>query len=850
MNAGLHGTGRAISAVTISSPSLRPLIPDWRCSLFGLKANGSQKHARSIITQCRRGTELRHRTFCLSCLPSETRHVQKSFVGTRFGSRRSFHFTSPSSISTGAKLPLRSQSGGFRLNKELSSSRVLDNRAAIVTKSEEGVGSPSSSSIFVASALLTDDLPGGTRLELRLAKSWTSADQIYPDNFSSDNTSQPAITITIPPIKSQARIDTAKEQAEKDKQTNRNLERRMRMQAGNVSWISLLNNLEISTPAVDLNQCTVTISGSSCDLEEFYYTILGDATFNVILDYPSTYEGHGSTLLAGSEKAVSEIEEFISVSEAFQGLTVRYQSQGPATPESVPPPAVQGSPVRTAPRPLEFVLPPKSWTKRSFAEHVRAVTQSRPAYVLHQGIAHDRVVARVLHSLFSRISNLRQVLSWSAIHQAISYLVKHKHGDSAKQLLRQMDRNGYPPSAETFNIFLRSCAREQNLVAFRRHLNVMLEDGILPNEGTWIALMSGAPTIDDQQAIARSMFRRGFSVRAAFARDNAPQIIPYSFGPFLDTGGSVADWSETMNTLYGPTWVTAEAVDHMVDILASRGQFVDAVKLVNSLRMQYAISPLKVVLRTLLKHCKRQQNADFAIWCVVYASGRWQVNPKDPVVLETLFQIAYDSRMFNFLRVIWKYSCAWGQVSFIQRRLLYKSLYARLQPLESTVLKQWASEAGAVACGIDPLADNGETVETILDRERRLFGSEAHFNFKRKLVEALYADQHWTQEQVKKTRPLTWKIKYAVQVPFEPRQFPLQEPAPRRRSSAKKLQPSKLASGATHRFVRQRSGGLKPVSQHRGAFRPVSLTDRAIAGDRIAEREMARVRGGEEQEER
>lgn len=617
--------------------------------------------------------------------------------------------------------------------------------------------------LLYADASMEKTKDSKTKLELRLVR---DQDEEYsmPGSRGQTEVHRTIVhQIAVPEVQNRFRAVRAEYGVAKGKIIDRAVELQMRQGGSNIEWSHLLNRLEKLTPVTLPNQSTLTLCGPELELVEFYYMLLSDPTYKVVLDYPLISDGYGTMLIGGAEPQIKDVATLVNDDKEWQRLGIDKQKDSDDIPEAR---SVQGVGDPKPSLPLDQLRTPTGWTKRGLAEYIRAVTTSRAPQVLHRNVPHKNVVEGILVELLYNSPNLRSVLSWSALHQALSFLVKNQKTDAAKDLLGHMERNGFTPSVETFNILLRKCAQDQNMRAFNHFLNLMVGDGIVPNEATWVALMVGAPNVSSQKAIAKEMFNKGFAVRAAFARANAPQIVPYSFGPFLDAGGISIRYLKTLDDLYGPHWLHASAVDELIATLAIRSRFVEAIELLDHFSLQRAYNPSSQNIHVLLRHCARHNNADLAIWLVVYCHQAWRTNTMNHIILELLFDIAWKSRMFNTLRVIWKYTNAMGEATYDMRRLIHISLWQRMKPSPGTVQGRWKDSAASVVCGADPLAKGSLTPEEILEAEKRLYGRKPVFPFSLKLVEALSMDKEWSADVVKKTRGITWKVRNAIRVPF------------------------------------------------------------------------------------
>ena len=293
--------------------------------------------------------------------------------------------------------------------------------------------------------------------------------------------------------------------------------------------------------------------------------------------------------------------------------------------------------------------------------------------------------------------------------------------------------------------------------------------GIVPNSGTWSALLAGAPTKQISREIAYLMYRRSSKKHSALSGRDAQHIISFSFGPFLDDGGTIEAYLSVLDQLFGPEWSSSETNRTILNTLGERLWMLEAIAVGHHLigrKASSSANPAPVCLRTLLVHCNRQTNADLAVWLTVYAYQEWQVRDEaDPIVLDLLFHVAWRSRLYNLLRVVWRYAIATAQAGHLMRRIVLDSLESRMTSNETTVRGRWRTSFGAVVCRRDPRISLDPP--TILDMERRsLRRSKPVKPFVSMIVQALAQDKAWAAQGLNKTTSTEWKIKNVIRIPF------------------------------------------------------------------------------------
>jgi len=549
---------------------------------------------------------------------------------------------------------------------------------------------------------------------------------------------------------------------------------------GDLTWNHILEYLEKRTNTRRLDYRHVDIQGPLHELLELYYYLLHNPRHDVDVDYPlyhyekdtgrMTVKGHLYNLeLVTDHIKKQRLPDLVIpyTREAATGkriLLTNTQTGARNQDQIFRRPLVRFMAPSRRP---EDVPTPRAWTISSFAKYIEDLTSARSPEVLRSGESAQRHREDVLLDLL-RSTEIRPVLSYAAFHHVLSFLIRHERHNQAWSVIELMKSFDIHPGTAFYNTMLLNAALHQDIAQFDRLLSTMRTEQASPNAGTWVALLMASPNVEFKQLVMRKMFDNGLSAHSVSGAQTAPMIIPYSLKSFLDTGGDIGEFLDILDECWGPEWLTDNAVCHIVDVLGSRGTMLEAVRLIDKLAKERAYRISKAPIHILLKHCRRTQSVDLAVWILNYANRTWLVPMKDRVIFSTLFKIAYASQMHNVVRVAWKYAGAAGQLDNFMRTRISNSLKARCGPDRDSVNGRWNSSVGAVVCGLDPVAANLSPDE-IMDRERAHFEIVApRMSFATKLVEALFLDKDWTAQHANKTRGTTWKMMKAVPIEMKP----------------------------------------------------------------------------------
>ncbi|KAI9658173.1 MAG: hypothetical protein M1831_004020 [Alyxoria varia] len=383
-------------------------------------------------------------------------------------------------------------------------------------------------------------------------------------------------------------------------------------------------------------------------------------------------------------------------------------------------------------------------------------------------------IALELASFVQDMSGHPELASKNGVDTVISFFVKLGRIFLARTIMSQMNDLGVSPDQTTYNHFLQVASSEHNLDAFSTMVGDMIEAGLQPNFRTWNNLLHAAPETAQKRHVVREMHRRAVftSTRAAF--HVAPRIIDFSLETFLDSGGSISDYIDTLTQLFGPTWLSQRALGRFASVLVRTLRYREAVYFIDYFASTGIYSPRVEIYNIMLRQCDDQKNLLCAVTLAMHALRKHAttVTP-DRVFFNRLFLIAWRSRRLNCVRIVWKYACAAGHMSGFMVRKFLASLRCANQVVAPVSEEQrWQSVAAVFIRGghvrgltdlrehevrrwkregLDfedrDLLDEGETEETesagvVDDTELEGDGLEAHV-----LAEEL-ADREYGQHQL------------------------------------------------------------------------------------------------------
>lgn len=496
-----------------------------------------------------------------------------------------------------------------------------------------------------------------------------------------------------------------------------------------VDWKSILNVLLRETPRVRAGERALILRGDPLELQRIYEEIRSAPTIRLVANAPHSLGNEWFGRISGPEDELKAIEERISkLGEVY--------IQDQAT-EKVPEAFDLFAQVKTITRP----------DVRAYASFDRI---SKAAKALEQLFEHKTV----------------NQLCLPAFDLSLRFLFRHQQTPAARRLLGKWKELGQASTVSSYNLFLQYLARDQNLYGFFFVLTRLIREGLTPTWETWLAAFPLIPSIVAMRHFAGEMHSRGYMKHTSAAHFTPRYIIGYSFAPFLDQGGSVDSYLDTLDALYGKVWHSEISLHQLLDALGERGRIEEAVEVLKDFVTKRNYVCQAIDLNVMFGYCKRHLNADTAVALMEYSHRTWNVKP-DRDTYPMLFSTFRKARMYNCCRVVWKYACMAGQTDYLMRTKILRSL--RSDPNnDGSVLQQWKNSFGAVVCGRQVEASFNRVVigREILEEELNLHGNIPHKPFAQALVDGLSLDKQWNKEGLRRQKDTPKKMKNAISISF------------------------------------------------------------------------------------
>jgi hypothetical protein len=254
-----------------------------------------------------------------------------------------------------------------------------------------------------------------------------------------------------------------------------------------------------------------------------------------------------------------------------------------------------------------------------------------------------------------------------------------------------------------------------------------------------------------------------------------------------------------MENKYGKHWFSLGAANRILNVLGSKGLIPQCYRFLKFMKTQ-SIKPDKISVNTILHHCKQPRNLDGAGEGVELALKVLRLVSTDASFIpnaETfriLFEMAWQSRNYNMVRIIWRYACLSQDAGFRMRTRIKESLRRRsddpslLSPRSrfNTLAGRFiiALSAKEMPLGQESVAFNfagnptgANELEFSLSQVTEMIRKETEFkpnappqkDLIDMMEEAFRVDLRWKQAESEagQKKSLGWMIENGIRMPYE-----------------------------------------------------------------------------------
>ncbi|KAI2976667.1 unnamed protein product [Aspergillus niger] len=438
-------------------------------------------------------------------------------------------------------------------------------------------------------------------------------------------------------------------------------------------------------------------------------------------------------ILSGSERVVELVSDRIAQARRLQEQSdPLVDIQIPLAPiipsieamkrQGAPVPLVRGvwdiqSAVKQAAK-LHMVLPAGKNLSgiRDFAEHVEELTRSKPSYNSKIPYSHQKQVAKALVQLF-RNETYSSFMSTAALNRALSYLLDHEFLNAARDIFLKSE---HLATVDTFNILLKSAAKRQDLRFFRQFLLAMSRLSIRPDPNTWLTLLDCLVAPKAKADLVTYMLQRGYLENMGAMRTALHLTLPNTFRAHLESGKSVDSFIRQTADSCGDSCFVPSLISQMFGVIVRLKDFAALDRLFeickqndltfNSATITQILSLFRADMPTALRYLFR---------CLERPETKLERH-----AWERLFLVAFKGQYYNICRVLWRYACMSGNVTYKMKRTVVTSLIRNVpRKPETNVHTIWDVSAGKVIVGLDLHRPDHKLQTTVLDKLPREYRS-------------------------------------------------------------------------------------------------------------------------------
>lgn len=327
--------------------------------------------------------------------------------------------------------------------------------------------------------------------------------------------------------------------------------------------------------------------------------------------------------------------------------------------------------------------PPQGWTALNLAAYVEDITRRVPRLIQRQSRDRDAGVSETstdlvnaqLVTLFSTPALVPCITS-ETLNRAIKFLDLTRAHPSIRTIFSSLESDGrYTFTDSNHDALLQSTIRGANTDFFRHILRMMAAREMVPSWRSWTtlhALLCRRYPSTVPELLAR-MKRKGLLDEVEVVRHIAYNSVRNDFEAHLNMKAPIDGFLRLYDARYAAdrSWVSGRTISVMAESLCARAQLQEALRLVaalhHPLHAKITTRTLNVLLRAAQK--MRKPEAALDILRQLGVASTFPAHDRQGPVMDqesftTLFILVWDQRWFNMARVVWRYACIYGHVSY------------------------------------------------------------------------------------------------------------------------------------------------------------------------------------------
>ena len=322
---------------------------------------------------------------------------------------------------------------------------------------------------------------------------------------------------------------------------------------------------------------------------------------------------------------------------------------------------------------------PPVWSEAALYYYVAKIADSQKAQrhiprfrkrTYLDGSSNKADITKIFEELFYDDA-VKKFLSSAACNAALRFFYMHGMISKARALFSRMESLQLDIPSATFNVILRGAALNRDLHNYTYLLQRMLQRGFRPDDDTWVSLLIAVNPKEVRAIVAHKMHERNVMLSPGSRKAVAGLMIPNEVDLHLGSGHDPNTFVDHMDIRYGTQWLTTRAGNSLLYEMGKR-DCTNGLGLLEQIK-QRSFVPDEVTMNTLLRLCLQRSLYHDAIEVLKFFDCHFEMGPRDKVY-ETLLKLAWNRRLLNWARVVWRSACINGYVSLHTRNLVFQSL--------------------------------------------------------------------------------------------------------------------------------------------------------------------------------
>lgn len=267
--------------------------------------------------------------------------------------------------------------------------------------------------------------------------------------------------------------------------------------------------------------------------------------------------------------------------------------------------------------------------------------------------------------------SVKKFMSSETCNAALRFFFMHGMISKARALFSRMEFLQLDIPSATFNVILRGAALNRDLHNFTYLLQRMLQRGFRPDDDTWVGLLTAVNSKEIRAIVAHKMHERNVKLSPGSRKTVAGLMIPTEVDLHLGSGHDPNTFVDHMDVRYGTQWLTTRAGNSLLYEMGKR-ECTNGLDLLEQIK-QRGFVPDEVTMNTLLRLCLQHSLYNDAIEVLKFFDSHFKMGPGNQVY-KTLLNMAWNKRLLNWARVVWRSACIDGHVSFHTQDRVFQSL--------------------------------------------------------------------------------------------------------------------------------------------------------------------------------